>query len=214
MCFFGFFWSGEITTPSLTAFDPTVHLSWGDVAVDDPIRPKSIRIHLKRSKCDQFGAGVDIHLGRTTSPLCPVTAVLAYMASRQDTPGPFFSGRTWPSADEGNICPESSSCLITAWPACRTVCRPQFLDWGGYGGGPGGTGGFGDSGAGPVVKCSILTVYPYPPGAPDAIHSPISQPATGISIASTCVCGKRQYWPSQPTLDIADCFMCVCVYCV
>ena len=90
MCFFGFFRSGEITTPSLTAFDPTVHLSWGDVAVDDPIRPKSIRIHLKRSKCDQFGAGVDIHLGRTTSPLCPVTAVLAYMASRQDTPGPFF----------------------------------------------------------------------------------------------------------------------------
>ena len=85
--------AGEITTLSLTAFDPTVHLSWGDVAVDDPIRPKSIRIHLKRSKCDQFRAGVDIHLGRTTSPLCPVTAVLAYMASRQDTPGPFFRDR-------------------------------------------------------------------------------------------------------------------------
>ena len=90
MCLFGFFRSGEITISSLTAFDQTVHLSWGDVAVDDPIRPKSICIHLKRSKCDQFEAGVDIYLGRTTSPLCPVTVVLAYMASRQDAPGPFF----------------------------------------------------------------------------------------------------------------------------
>ena len=49
-----------------------------------------ICIKLKRSKCDQFGTGVTVYLGRTDSPLCPVTALLAYMASRQDSPGPFF----------------------------------------------------------------------------------------------------------------------------
>ena len=59
-CFFGFFRSGEITVPSVTAFDPTVHLAWGDVAVDNPIRPTTLCFHLKRSKCDQFGAGVNI----------------------------------------------------------------------------------------------------------------------------------------------------------
>ena len=90
VCFFGFFRSGEITAPSLTAFDPSVHLSWGDVAVDDRTHPTSLRVHLKRSKCDQFGAGVDVHIGRTASPLCPVTAILAYMASRQGAAGPFF----------------------------------------------------------------------------------------------------------------------------
>ena len=90
VCFFGFFRSGEITVPSVAAYDTTVHLAWGDVAVDNPSKPTAIRIKLKRSKCDQFGAGVDVHLGHTNSPLCPVTALLAYMASRRDTPGPFF----------------------------------------------------------------------------------------------------------------------------
>ena len=90
VCFFGFFRSSEITAPSLTTFDPSVHLSWGDVTVDDRTRPTSLRVHLKRSKCDQFGAGVDVHIGRTASPLCPVTTVLAYMASRQCAAGPFF----------------------------------------------------------------------------------------------------------------------------
>ena len=90
VCFFGFFRSGEITVPSVAAFDTTVHLAWGDVAVDNPSKPTAICIKLKLYKCDQFGAGVDIHLGRTNSPLCPVTALLSCMASRRDAPGPFF----------------------------------------------------------------------------------------------------------------------------
>ena len=43
VCFFGFFRSGEIPVPSTAAFDPTIHLSWGDVAVDDPANPSVIR---------------------------------------------------------------------------------------------------------------------------------------------------------------------------
>ena len=90
VCFFGFFRSGEITVPSAAAFDPTIHLSWGDVAVDDLANPSVIRFFLKRSKCDQFGSGVEVFVGKTGKPVCPVTAVLAYLSSRGDAPGPFF----------------------------------------------------------------------------------------------------------------------------
>ena len=76
-CFFIFFRAGEITVPSAAAFDPSVHLAWGDVACDSLQHPSSIRVYLKRSKCDQFGRGVAVFLGRMADALCPVT-VIAY----------------------------------------------------------------------------------------------------------------------------------------
>ena len=87
-CFFGVFWSGELTILSEASFNPAIHLALGDVAVDNRPNSSSVCIKLKCSKCDQFGAGVTVYLGRPNSPLCPVTAL--YMASRQDSPGPFF----------------------------------------------------------------------------------------------------------------------------
>ena len=97
VCFFGFFRSGEITVPSVVAFDSSIHLSWGDVAVDNPANPSSVHFYLKRSKCDQFGAGVGVFVGKTGTPLCPVTAVLAYLVSRGSVPGPFPVGSLLPS---------------------------------------------------------------------------------------------------------------------
>lgn len=50
----------------------------------------------KRSKCDQFGAGLDIVVGLTGSRLCQVKAILDYIDSCGVQPGPFFidaSGR-------------------------------------------------------------------------------------------------------------------------
>ena len=52
--------------------------------------PTCARIHLKRSKCGQMGKGVDIYVGTTGDELCPVTALLAYIAKRGTTPGAFF----------------------------------------------------------------------------------------------------------------------------
>ena len=49
-----------------------------------------LRIHLKVSKCDQFGQGVDVFIGRTEDELCPVVAVLNYIVQRGEQPGPFF----------------------------------------------------------------------------------------------------------------------------
>ena len=54
-CFFGFFRSGKITALLAAASDPAVHLAWGDVAVDNVQNLSVVRVHLKQSKCNQFG---------------------------------------------------------------------------------------------------------------------------------------------------------------
>lgn len=90
MAFFGFFRLGELLPENETAYARATHLSWGDVAVDDRHQPTMLRIHLRRSKCDQFGRGVDVFVGRTANEICPVAATLAYFALRGGTEGPLF----------------------------------------------------------------------------------------------------------------------------
>ena len=43
-CFFGFFLSGELTTPSKARFNPAIHLAWGDVAVDKRANPSNLSV--------------------------------------------------------------------------------------------------------------------------------------------------------------------------
>lgn len=88
--FFGFFRLGELLPESAATFNSATHLAWGDVAVDDRTAPRMVQIHLKRSKCDQFGAGSDIVVGVTGKTLCPVTAIVSYIEARGTNPGPFF----------------------------------------------------------------------------------------------------------------------------
>ena len=52
-CFFGFVRSGQIVVPSAKEFKPGVHLSFGDVTLDNPEDPqyyKSILKHLRRTR--------------------------------------------------------------------------------------------------------------------------------------------------------------------
>ena len=42
LAFFGLLRIGEITVPSNMAYDPGAHLSYGDIAVDDPSSPAVI----------------------------------------------------------------------------------------------------------------------------------------------------------------------------
>ena len=85
--FFGFMRAGEFTSrpgeqsPSLTV---------EDIAMDDRKNPTMVHIHLKHSKTDPFRHGVDIYLGRTGRDLCPVGALLAFMAIRPAVNGPLF----------------------------------------------------------------------------------------------------------------------------
>ena len=80
LCFFGFFRSGELTSPSDHCFDPDVHLSFRDVAVDNRDHPTSVKVHLKSSKTDR----------KTGNDLCPVSAFVHYLSRRGDADGPLF----------------------------------------------------------------------------------------------------------------------------
>ena len=92
LCFFGFFRAGEITTTctSTSSYDPRSHLSLDDIAVDNPAAPSILQVHLKVSKTDPFRKGIDVYIGRTNNDLCPVAAMMAYLAVRGNNPGALF----------------------------------------------------------------------------------------------------------------------------
>lgn len=90
LCFAGFFRLGELLPTSESQRALATCIQWGDVTVDNAQTPSTVRTHLRRSKCDQFGKGADIYVGKTSGPRCPVVAVAAYMIARGSSPGPFF----------------------------------------------------------------------------------------------------------------------------
>ena len=61
-----------------------------DVAVDSHTTQSDIVIHVKRSKSDPCGVGAWLHLGATGQRLCPVAALLGYLAVRRPLLGPLF----------------------------------------------------------------------------------------------------------------------------
>ena len=137
VCFFGFFRSGEIPVPSTAAFDPTIHLSWGDVAVDDPANPSVIRFFLKRSKCDQFGSGVEVFVGKTgvCSPfLGPGLSPHLYMGSLPVIL-PKLKGLGWLHSKRASRCVHASSTCSDSGPGIPFFTwrcpRPIFqrLSW-------------------------------------------------------------------------------------
>ena len=79
LCFFSFLRSGEITIPDTSSYDPSVHLSFYDIAADNPSSPTIIQVRIKASKTDPFRHGVNIHIGRTNNSLCHVSALLNYL---------------------------------------------------------------------------------------------------------------------------------------
>ena len=89
-CYFGFLRSGEVCVPSAKEYDPSAHLSMNDIAVDSHEKPSVISVNIKASKSDPYRQGVTIFLGATDQPLCPVKALLAYIAVRGQTAGPLF----------------------------------------------------------------------------------------------------------------------------
>ena len=82
--------AGEFCNTSTSEFDPTVSLCLEDVAIDSHQNPTSVRVTLKQSKTDPFRQGVSIYMDKTNSDLCPVSAILAYIAIRPQRGGPLF----------------------------------------------------------------------------------------------------------------------------
>ena len=86
---FGFLRVSEFTTPS-SGFDPSVHLSASDLAVDHLNRPSGALLLIKASKTDPFGQGVRLFLPRTGGALCPVASISAYLHRHSNSSGPLF----------------------------------------------------------------------------------------------------------------------------
>ena len=80
----------ELLPASQTAFHPAKNLAWGDIAVDNHADPTMVQVHLKVSKCDQYGSGSGVVLGRIGNSLCPVSALMQYINLRGSQTGPFF----------------------------------------------------------------------------------------------------------------------------
>ena len=76
---FGFLHSGEFTCPSFSASNEDM-LSVEDVYVDSHSDPLVVTAHLRRSKTNNFGVGAMVYLGRVDGPICPVKALLGYLA--------------------------------------------------------------------------------------------------------------------------------------
>ena len=88
--FFGFLRVGEMTVPTKTAFNDSIHLSLGDVALDSRSTPTIIWLMIKQSKTDPFRKGARLCLGLTDSIVCPIKALLPYLALRGSKPGSLF----------------------------------------------------------------------------------------------------------------------------
>lgn len=126
LAFFAFLRVGEMTVPSVTGFDPAVHLSISDVAVDDPRRSSAIRVRIKQSKTDPFRRGIDLFVGKTACPLCPVAAILDYLRIRGTAPGPLFQHREGRPLTRACFAAEVRSALKKAGVDPEKYCTHSF----------------------------------------------------------------------------------------
>ena len=125
LAFFGFFRLGEII-PSGTRFELMQYLAMGDIAVDDRENPSLLQVHLKISKTDQLRKGTDIYIGKTDDDICPVAAVLAFLAVRGQTPGPLFICHDGKSCTKDWFIPKLRSALETAGLDAKNFAGHSF----------------------------------------------------------------------------------------
>ena len=85
--YFGFMRSGEFTFQSKSSSGT---ISFSDLAIDSHSSPSLLCIKLRKAKTDPFGKGVDIYMAKTGTTLCPVSAILDYIALRPKGEGPLL----------------------------------------------------------------------------------------------------------------------------
>ncbi len=87
---FGFLRCGELTCTSASTPVVLAVNTVNDISVNSRVNPSYIQVFLRSSKTDPFGVGVTLALGKTGHVICPVSAVLSYLAVRSSAPGPLF----------------------------------------------------------------------------------------------------------------------------
>ena len=122
--FFSFCRSGETTVGGEAQYDPSTHLSYSDVAVDDPDSPSIVSLFIKQSKTDQERVGVRVIIGRTGDDLCPISALLDYLRLRGSAPGALF---IW---QDGT--PLTQSSFVTATRQALSAANLPAQDFAGH----------------------------------------------------------------------------------
>lgn len=90
LAFFCFMRVAEFTIARAGQFYARVHLNPYDISLDSQERPTLMEVRIKSSKTDQFHMGTSVFLAATRTELCPVSAVLCYLAERPRARGPMF----------------------------------------------------------------------------------------------------------------------------
>lgn len=90
LAYFGFLRSSEFTVPSLAVFDHNTHLSVVDIVVDSRDHPTFLQVNIKASKTDPFRQGCSIYIGKVSTSLCAIKAMMNYLALRGNSPGSLF----------------------------------------------------------------------------------------------------------------------------
>ena len=90
LCFFGFLKMGGVVVPP-TGYDPEVHLSVGDARVNSRSLPEWMEACINASKADPFCREVAVYVCVTGINLCPVAAMLQYMALQGKHDGPMLA---------------------------------------------------------------------------------------------------------------------------
>ena len=80
--YFGLLRVSEFTTQSPDYTNHSRDLLLADVALDSHTSPQMVRLTIKQSKRDQFREGTYMYLGKTDHRVCPVMALVQYLAKR------------------------------------------------------------------------------------------------------------------------------------
>ena len=81
LAFFGFLRCGEFTGTIPVGIRPK-HSPVNDIAIDSADSPSLIQVSIKQSKTDPFRKGVQLFLAKTGKNICPITAIMPYLALR------------------------------------------------------------------------------------------------------------------------------------
>ena len=95
LAFFGFLRSSEFTIPTQSGYDPEVHLSPNDVAVDNRAKPRLLKVTIKQSKTDPFRQGVILCFGENGLTALSSGCALTVPCSQGQSGGPFIHWGRW-----------------------------------------------------------------------------------------------------------------------
>ena len=94
MAFSGFLRSLEFTVPSQSQFDPNEHLCLSDISLDSSHFPQIVQVNIKQSKTDPFRRGITLSPGRKGHKICPLKAIVPFLAARGSGPAHYSCSTT------------------------------------------------------------------------------------------------------------------------